>query len=73
MPRRPSTPRDAIHVNVQDTHDVRYWCGKLQCTEYQLRDAVAHVGAMPSNIEAYLRQKSYGLEHVKLPPGRKPS
>ncbi len=60
-------------IDLQSREDVRYWCGKLQCTAYQLRAAVEQVGPLPSNVEAYLRQRSDGLHNIELPPGRRPS
>ncbi len=60
-------------IDIQDRADVHYWCGKLNCTAYQLRDAVRQVGPLPSNVEAYLRQRSDGLHNIELPAGRRPS
>lgn len=60
-------------IDLRSHEDVRYWCGKLQCTAYQLRAAVEQVGPMPSNVEAYLRQRSEGLRDIDLPPGQRPS
>ncbi len=60
-------------INLESRDEVKYWCGKLRCTAYQLRDAVRQVGALPSNVEAYLRQRSDGLQDIELPPGRRPS
>jgi hypothetical protein len=31
------------------------------------------VGDLPSNVEAYIRQRLYSLDHIALPPGRLPS
>ena len=61
------------HIDIQSRTDLQYWCGKLQCTAYQLRDAVSQVGPLPSNVEAYLRQRSDGLHNIELPRGRRPS
>ncbi len=60
-------------IDLQSHQDVKYWCGKLHCTAYQLRDAVKQVGPLPSNVEAYLRQRSDGLHNIELPAGRRPS
>jgi hypothetical protein len=64
---------DGVRVNMQDRFEVLYWCRKLRCTEHQLRDAVSQVGNMPSNVEAYLRQRLYTLDQLEIPPGRRPS
>ena len=73
--RHPRPPRDGLRVMVGEPHDVRYWCDKWRCSEAQLREAVRHVGEMPSNVEAYLRQRDdgRGLENMHIPPGRRPS
>ncbi len=70
--RRPRVPRDISRVDAREQEDVRYWCRKWRCTEAQLREAVAQVGTMPSNVEAYLRQRESGggLENLDKPPGR---
>lgn len=60
-------------VDVSDRAQVSYWCRKLRCTEHQLREAVGQVGPLPSNVEAYIRQRLYGLEHIEIAPGRRPS
>ncbi len=39
-------PRDRSRVNLEDSGDVRYWCGELKCDEQALRVAVDRVGVM---------------------------
>ncbi len=60
-------------VDVSDRAQVAYWCRKLRCTEHQLREAVDQVGTLASNVEAYIRQRPHGLEHIEIAPGRRPS
>ena len=71
--RIPPAPRDALRVNLANADDVRYWCRKLGCTEHQLREAVGQVGPMPSNVEAFVTQRTFSLHNVQLPPGKRPS
>jgi len=63
----------ALHVDTRNADNLRYWCKKLHCTEHQLREAVSQVGPLPSNVDAYLRQRSHSLDNVELPPGKRPS
>jgi hypothetical protein len=64
---------DSGRVDVRDRMEVLYWCRKLRCTEHQLREAVNQVGPMPSNVEAYIRQRLFTLDDRQIPPGRRPS
>lgn len=63
---------DISSVDIENRLEVQYWCRKLRCTEHQLREAVSHVGPLPSNVEAYIRQRLHGLD-IEIPPGRRPS
>lgn len=56
MPDNPNVrgPQDAARINVNQTYEVRYWCGVLNCTEQQLRDAVKVVGPMVADVRRYL-------------------
>lgn len=47
-------PADPTHVNVQSSLDVNYWCQTLNCTETRLRNAVLAVGALATDVQAYL-------------------
>lgn len=47
-------PSDAMRVNVNEPHEVRYWTKKWGCTEETLREAVKKVGVMVSDVETYL-------------------
>ena len=41
--------------NVNETHEVRYWTQKLNCTAEHLRTAVAKAGVMADAVERELR------------------
>jgi hypothetical protein len=42
-------------VNVDEAYQVRYWTRKLACTEAQLRECVAAVGALGTDVEKHFR------------------
>ena len=67
------SPHDAMRVNLEHPEDVRYWCRKLACTEHQLREAVDQVGPIPSNVEAFVKQRTNSLHEIAIPPGKRPS
>ena len=41
--------------NVNETHEVRYWTQKFNCTAEHLRTAVAKAGVMADAVERELR------------------
>ena len=49
-------PQDRARVNVNETHEVKYWCGKFGCTEAQLRAAVKAVGVMAVDVVRHLKK-----------------
>jgi len=49
-------PKDRARVNVNEGHEVKYWCAKFGCTETQLRAAVKAVGVMAVDVEKHLRK-----------------
>lgn len=49
-------PQDRSRINVNQSHEVRYWTQELRCTEAQLRNAVARVGVSVDRVRDYLRQ-----------------
>lgn len=49
---------DRSRVNVNEVHEVRYWCQKYGCTEAQLRAAVSRVGVMAADVERHLEKGS---------------
>lgn len=43
-------PKDPLTVNVGQAHEVRYWCGKWNVTEAQLKAAVLAVGTSAAAV-----------------------
>lgn len=46
--------QDRERVNVSEGHETRYWCEKWSVTHEELVAAVAAVGPMTKDVEAYL-------------------
>jgi hypothetical protein len=51
-------PADRSLVNVNESAEVKYRCKQYGCTEQQLRQAVAAVGASADKVSQYLKNKS---------------
>lgn len=51
--------RDDTRININQAHEVRYWTGKWGITETVLRAAVAAVGVLVKDVEAWLRRQGY--------------
>lgn len=49
-------PEDKTKVNVNQDHELEYWSKKFGCTKTQLLLAVAKVGFMAKDVEAYLKR-----------------
>jgi hypothetical protein len=49
--------RIASRVNVNESWEVRYWCGKFNCTEDELRAAVRAEGVMAADVERYIKSR----------------
>lgn len=47
-------PHDRSKINLDDQHDVRYWCDVFDCTPDLLRLAVSSVGTAISDVKVYL-------------------
>ncbi|QSI29361.1 DUF3606 domain-containing protein [Variovorax sp. RKNM96] len=47
-------PQDATRINVNESHEVRYWTQTLGVTEAQLRSAVAAAGVETKDVRTYL-------------------
>jgi hypothetical protein len=60
MSENPSrrTPADPDQVTVDQPSDVNYWRKKFGCTEPQLRQAIATVGASAAKVRQFLKNKS---------------
>ena len=47
-------PEDPARININQRWEVEYWCGKLGCTEEELKDAVGKVGVSVRKVKNYL-------------------
>ena len=45
---------DRARINVNEAHEVRYWCKELGCTEAELRSVVQRVGVMAADVRRAL-------------------
>ena len=45
---------DRKRISTTEAWEVRYWCDKFEISEAQLREAVAEVGNMAADVEAWL-------------------
>jgi hypothetical protein len=48
---------DAKRIALGQDHEMRYWTRRLDCTEDELREAVAAVGHMVTDVEAWLERR----------------
>jgi|KBSMisStandDraft_5_1062788.scaffolds.fasta_scaffold307736_3 hypothetical protein len=46
--------QDQLRINVNEPHEVRYWTQRLDCSEQELRAAVARGGVMAEDVRAAL-------------------
>jgi len=57
-------PLDPGRIEAMDPHELRYWCAELDCTEAELKDAIAavgeHVAAVRARLASSARRKSPG-------------
>lgn len=47
-------PTDAQRIDIHDPQEIRNWCTSLNCTETELKDAVAAVGTWADHVRTYL-------------------
>ena len=47
-------PEDPRFINVNQDHEIRYWCQEFDCTEKELRDAVRLVGNSARAVRNFL-------------------
>jgi len=47
-------PQDRARINVNESHEVRYWTQKLGVSEAQLREAVKTVGVSADAVTKHL-------------------
>lgn len=51
--------RDDSRINVNQAHEINYWTRKWGISEDVLRRAVAAVGVLVRDVEAWLRKNRY--------------
>lgn len=49
-------PLHAWRINLDEEWEVRFWSRKLNCTEKELREAIAEVGPLAAAVQDYLRK-----------------
>ena len=49
-------PQDRSRINVNESHELRYWTQELGVSETQLRDAVKAVGPSATAVREHLRK-----------------
>lgn len=49
-----TVPRDRGRIDLSDPREVKWWRKKFDCSEHQLRDAVAEVGESAAIVEQVL-------------------
>ncbi|MDH0681022.1 DUF3606 domain-containing protein [Achromobacter animicus] len=49
-------PQDRSRINVNETHELRYWTQELGVSETQLREAVKAVGPSATAVREHLRK-----------------
>lgn len=47
-------PQDRSRINVEESHELRYWTQTLGVSEAQLRDAVKAVGVSATRVREHL-------------------
>lgn len=47
-------PRERHSIDLRNDTEVEFWCRKLQCSEVELRRAVADVGEAPLTVAEHL-------------------
>ena len=49
-------PQDRSRINVNEDYELRYWTGKFQVSEQELRDAVNRAGTSAAAVERLLKK-----------------
>lgn len=47
-------PQDSARINVNESHEVRYWTKALSISEEQLKEAVKQVGVSAAAVRAFV-------------------
>ena len=50
----PTGSRERQSIDLRNDADIEFWCRKLQCSEVELRLAVAEVGQAPLTVAEHL-------------------
>lgn len=50
-------PEDPLRINVRESWEVSYWTARLGVSEAKLKQAVAEVGVMVSDVRKWLDKK----------------
>ncbi|MGC9966162.1 MAG: DUF3606 domain-containing protein [Syntrophobacteraceae bacterium] len=45
-------------VNPHEQNELKYWCQKFTCTEFQLKNAVMAVGTAPEAVRHFLKDRA---------------
>jgi len=45
-------------VNPHEQNELKYWCQKFTCNEFQLKNAVTAVGTSPEAVRHFLKDKT---------------
>jgi len=53
-------PADRGRININDPLELRWWCGRLGCSDLKLMEAVKAVGAAATRVASYLRERKSG-------------
>ena len=54
---RTQPPADRARINIDDPVELRWWCGRLGCSDLKLVEAVKAVGAAATSVARYLREQ----------------
>jgi len=58
-----SIPRDRGRIDLDDPREVNWWRKQFDCSEAQLRDAVAQVGDTAAFVEQLLDGRRHPITH----------
>ena len=50
-------PQDASKINLGQSYEINYWCGKFGCSEEELKKAVRTVGTSKEDVEGYFNKR----------------
>jgi hypothetical protein len=56
-------------ININDKYEIAHWTARLNVSEQQLRDAVAKVGVLVSDVEHELRNNAWSSNTRKVKQG----